>query len=400
MTFSLAFRKLILYLLVLGASGGGGWWVRRWTSQPPEPVATPVALVPTETVPVRVSTAPPRPPSQHLSFIAEAVEQVAPSVVRIDAVMGAATAGAQGDRPWLDRFLGDALPESPLPDRRGTGSGFVLNANGQIITNAHVVDGASSVLVSLKDGRQFPGQVLGVDSLTDIAVVQIQAQRLPTPALGHSSALLPGQWAIAIGNPLGLDHTVTVGIVSATGRSGDHVGLHNKRVRFIQTDAAINPGNSGGPLIDDRGQVVGVNTAMRTDARGLGFAIPIETAQRVAQQLVSQGRVDHPYLGIRMLDLNPETRRKLNQDTTLEVPLMRDRGVAIVQIVPGSPADRAGLRRGDVLLQVGETPVDSVARVQDRVDASQIGEPLSIQVLRGDRPLSLDVRPQAIRPAS
>lgn len=400
MPFSPACRKLILYLLVLGASGGGGWWVRRWTSQPPEPVATPVALVPTETLPMRMSAPPSRPPSQHLSFIADAVEQVAPSVVRIDAVMGTAAADAQGDRPWLDRFLGDALPESPQPAKRGTGSGFVLNANGQIITNAHVVEGATSVLVSLKDGRQFPGQVLGVDSLTDIAVVQIQAQALPTPALGNSSALLPGQWAIAIGNPLGLDHTVTVGIVSATGRSSDRVGLHNKRVRFIQTDAAINPGNSGGPLIDDRGQVVGVNTAMRTDARGLGFAIPIETAQRVATQLVNQGRVDHPYLGIRMLDLNPETRQKLNQDTTLEVPLMRDRGVAIVQIVPDSPAERAGLRRGDVLLQVGGTPVDSVARVQDRVDASQIGEPLSVQVLRGDRPLNLEVRPQAIRPPS
>lgn len=183
--------------------------------------------------------------------------------------------------PFFRQFFGSELPTPPGKQiERGTGSGFIIGADGRILTNAHVVDGADTVTVTLKDGRTFKGKVLGEDSVTDVAVVKIQANQLPTVALGKSDQLKLGEWAIAIGNPLGLDNTVTTGIISATGRSSSAVGVPDQRVSFIQTDAAINPGNSGGPLLNQRGEVIGMNTAIIQGAQGLGFAIPIDSTLR------------------------------------------------------------------------------------------------------------------------
>src|SRR4028119_20504 len=215
--------------------------------------------------------------------------------------------------PFFRRFFGSRVPTEPdTRVERGTGSGFIISSNGQILTNAHVVAGADTVSVTLKDGRAFKGKVLGVDTVTDVAVVKIDAGNLPAVSLGNSDQLKPGEWAIAIGNPLGLDNTVTTGIISATGRTSSQVGVPDKRVQFIQTDAAINPGNSGGPLLNASGQVIGMNTAIIQRAQGLGFAIPINTAQRIANQLVTQGKVEHPYLGIQMVTLTPELKKNLN----------------------------------------------------------------------------------------
>ena len=155
---------------------------------------------------------------------------------------------------------------------------------------------------------------MGADLLTDVAVVKIQAQNLPTVTLGNASQLKPGEWAIAIGNPLGLDNTVTAGIVSATGRSGGHVGIQDIRVNFIQTDAAINPGNSGGPLLNNRGEVIGMNTDIIQGAQGIGFAIAINTVRRISRQLITKGKVDHAYLGIQMVTINPQVKQMLNSD--------------------------------------------------------------------------------------
>lgn len=207
------------------------------------------------------------------NLIVRVVEEEGAAVVRID---------SERESTEVDPFS-FGLPEEHK--ERGTGSGFIVNKNGRIITNAHVVSGSSSVTVKLKDGRSFSGQVIGINSATDVAVVQINANNLPTVKIGNSDVLSQGQWAIAIGNPLGFDNTVTLGIISATGRSGDEIGVPDKQVKFIQTDAPINPGNSGGPLLNVNGEVIGINTAIRPDAKGLGFAIPINTAMQVADQL-------------------------------------------------------------------------------------------------------------------
>jgi serine protease Do len=207
------------------------------------------------------------------NFVADAVAKTGSAVVRIDST----------------RTTSSRYTQSGRRVARGTGSGFIIRSNGIILTNAHVVSGADRVTVTLKDGRQLTGQVLGADSATDVAVVQIQANNLPTVSIGNSDQLKIGEWAIAIGNPLGLDNTVTVGIISGTERSSRALGARSSRqVSFIQTDAAINPGNSGGPLLNQNGQVIGINTAIIQGAQGLGFAIPINQAQQIASQLIAQ----------------------------------------------------------------------------------------------------------------
>lgn len=283
----------------------------------------------------------------------------------------------------------------PPPRQRGnhgTGSGFILSAEGQIITNAHVVEGTRVVKVTLSDGRIFEGKVMGIDSLTDLAVVKIEGTGLPSVKLGNSENLVPGQWAIAIGSPLGLDNSVTVGIISATGRSSSQVGISDKRVRFIQTDAAINPGNSGGPLLDDRGEVIGVNTAIRADAQGLGFAIPIETAKRIANELFTNGQVSHPFLGIQMVELTPQVRDKLEE--RLEgVKILTETGVVIMAVLPDTPAQKAQLQKGDVIQKINGVAIATATEVQELVEATQIGGLLEMEVNRQGAIATIAVRP-------
>ncbi|MGD1952009.1 MAG: trypsin-like peptidase domain-containing protein, partial [Leptolyngbyaceae cyanobacterium] len=209
------------------------------------------------------------------SFIASVADQVGPSVVRIDSSRTVAQRSSPFNDPFFQEFFGDMWEQPSTRVERGQGSGFIVESDGVIWTNAHVVEGADTVTVTLKDGREFSGEVVGEDPLTDVAVIKVQAQDLPTVTLGNSEELRPGEWAIAIGNPLGLDITVTAGIVSATGRTSTQIRVPDKRLQFIQTDAAINPGNSGGPLLNERGEVIGINTAIIGGAQGLGFAIPI-----------------------------------------------------------------------------------------------------------------------------
>ncbi|MEX0270319.1 HhoA/HhoB/HtrA family serine endopeptidase [Leptolyngbyaceae cyanobacterium UHCC 1019] len=331
------------------------------------------------------------------NFIAVAVERVGPAVVRIDSSRTLTNDLPDALRsPFFRRFFGGNSPAEPKERvERGTGSGFVLSQNGQIITNAHVVSGSQTVEVTLKDGRTFEGRVMGVDSVTDVAVVKINAKDLPVVKLGKSAGLVPGQWAIAIGNPLGLDNTVTAGIISAIGRSSSQVGVPDKRVSFIQTDAAINPGNSGGPLLNDEGEVIGVNTAIRADAQGLGFAIPIETAQRVAEQLISKGKVEHPFLGVQMVDLTPTLRKKINETDNLKLKISRDQGVLIVRVMDNSPAAKAGIQQGDVIQKVDGQPIKSATEVQAKVEASKIGGNLSLEIVRNGQARQVQIQPKA-----
>jgi S1-C subfamily serine protease len=281
---------------------------------------------------------------------------------------------------------------------RGIGSGFVISDNGEIITNAHVVNQADTVTVSFPDGRTFEGEVLGEDPVTDIAVVKVSADDLPTVELGNSQELQPGQWAIAIGNPLGLQETVTVGVISGIDRSSSEVGVPDKRIGFIQTDAAINPGNSGGPLLNARGEVIGVNTAIIQGAQGLGFAIPIDIAKQISQQLITKGKVEHPYLGIQMVALTPEIKQKINTNPNNTMQVQADDGILIVRVVPNSPADEAGLQAGDVIQEIDNQSVTEAETVQQLVEANGVDNPLLLEVQRNGETLELTVRPEPLPP--
>ncbi|MBF2028751.1 MAG: trypsin-like peptidase domain-containing protein [Oscillatoriales cyanobacterium C42_A2020_001] len=318
-------------------------------------------------------------------FVAQIVKDAAPAVVRINA-------SRVVDQPFgdlgFDPFGGRAPQERV---QRGTGSGFIVSANGRIFTNAHVVEGADNVSVVLQDGRRFNGRVRGADRTTDVAVVEIDASGLPTVKIGNSDSLLPGQAAIAIGNPLGLDFTVTQGIISATGRSGADFG-GSARVNFIQTDTAINPGNSGGPLLNSKGEVVGINTAIIQGASGIGFAVPIATAQRVADQIVTKGRAEHPYLGVQMAELTPELREQINNSNS-DVRIKQEQGVIVLAVLPNSPAAQGGIRPGDIIESVGGTAVETANQVQQKVETIAIGTPLPITVNRNGQSRTLNVKP-------
>jgi Do/DeqQ family serine protease len=339
------------------------------------------------------------PPTTDTNFVTAVVEKVGPAVVRIDASRTVTTKVPEiFNDPFFRDFFGSELPRQPEKQiERGTGSGFIVSADGRILTNAHVVDGVDTVTVTLKDGRQFKGKVLGKDTVTDVAVVKIQANQLPSVALGNSDQLKPGEWAIAIGNPLGLDNTVTTGIISATGRSSSAVGVPDKRVSFIQTDAAINPGNSGGPLLNARGEVVGMNTAIIQGAQGLGFAIPINTAQRISNQLIANGKVEHPYLGIQMVELTPELKQNINSDPNSGLTVDEDSGVLVVKVLPDSPAAKAGLRAGDVIHKINGQNVTSAESVQQGVENSSVGSEMRLEVHRQGQNFNLAVRPGTLK---
>ncbi|QLE55078.1 HhoA/HhoB/HtrA family serine endopeptidase [Nostoc sp. TCL26-01] len=329
------------------------------------------------------------------NFVVKVVQSAGGAVVRIDSARTiTARVPEEFNDPFFRRFFGDGTPLQPRQRvERGSGSGFIINASGQILTNAHVVDGADTVTVTLKDGRSFDGKVLGEDPVTDVAVIKINANNLPTLSLGNSESLQPGEPVIAIGNPLGLNNTVTSGIISATGRSSSDIGASDKRVDYLQTDAAINPGNSGGPLLNARGQVIGMNTAILRGAQGLGFAIPVNTVQKIAQELISTGRVDHPYLGVQMVTFTPEIKERIQDRFGDRINIKSDRGVLLVSIIPNSPAATAGLRPGDVIQSINNQPVTKVEEVQRLVENSKIGSPLPIQIERNGETKQLTVSP-------
>lgn len=336
-------------------------------------------------------------PTQGTNFVIGVVEKVGPAVVRINASRTVTSRLPEAfNNPLFRDFFGADLPNQPQQRvERGTGSGFIISSDGMILTNAHVVDGADTVNVTLKDGRSFAGKVTGTDPVTDVAVIKIQANNLPTVPVGDSNQLKPGEWAIAIGNPLGLDNTVTTGIISATGRSSSQVGVSDKRVEFIQTDAAINPGNSGGPLLNASGQVIGMNTAIIQGAQGLGFAIPINTAQRIANELIAKGKVDHPYLGIQMVTLTPELKDNINNNPNSGLRVDEEQGVLIAKVMSGSPAAKAGLRAGDVINKINGQPVKNAEDIQKTVEGSQVGSNLQIELRRNQRDFALTVQPGA-----
>ena len=343
------------------------------------------------------------PSNRERSFVSAAIDRVGSAVVRIDTERTVAvTPTPFFDDPFFRDFFGeDIFPQLPREyHQRGQGSGFIIDRQGLILTNAHVVKGAEEVTVTLRDGRTFKGKVRGLDEPSDLAVVKIDGSNLPVAPLGSSASVQVGDWAIAVGNPLGLNNTVTLGIISTLNRSSSQVGILDKRLDFIQTDAAINPGNSGGPLLNQRGEVIGINTAIRADAQGIGFAIPIDKAKQIKDKLERGEKVPHPYIGVRMLTLTPNVAKQFNQDPNARLTAPEINGVLVVQVMPNSPAAAGGIRRGDVITEVDGTSTTTAEQLQDRVEASRIGQPLRLKVRRGEQTQELTVRPAELQRAS
>jgi len=332
------------------------------------------------------------------NFVADAVSQVAPAVVRIDTER---TVQRQPFDPTLiDPLLRDLLGEPGIgPEReRGQGSGVVIDDQGLVLTNAHVVERVDAVSVTLADGDQHDGSVVGTDPVTDLALVRLDGGTRPEAApLGDSDALEVGDWAIALGTPYGLERTVTLGIVSSLHRNISSLGFSDKRLDLIQTDAAINPGNSGGPLVNGRGEVIGINTLVRSGpGAGLGFAIPINLARHVSEQLLTSGEVVHPYLGVQLVPLTARIAREHNRDPNSLVELPERFGALVQSVLPDSPAERAGLRRGDLVIAAAETSVSDPQTLLKQVDQAEIGVPLSLRIMRNGQEMSLSVNPAAL----
>jgi serine protease Do len=314
---------------------------------------------------------------------ADIAERLNPAVVNIDAT-------SRGEvRP---RRRSAPLPEAPEPfdrsmprdregPRRGAGTGFVIDPAGLILTNHHVIDGADRIMVRLADGRTLRADAIGSDPDTDIALIKVESARpLAYAALGDSDTLRVGEWVVAIGNPLAYEHTVTVGVVSFIGRKLFDSSLD----RYIQTDAAINFGNSGGPLINARGEVIGINAAISSRASNIGFAVPINQASAILPQLQETGRVSRGYIGVMLRDVDADLQRALDLPT--------DDGALVQDVTPGSPGARAGIRTYDVIVAVDGKPIDSNDALIQLIAARQPGSTATVQVLRDGRAMNFTLK--------
>ena len=367
----------------------------------PAGASTPAADVePTSPQPVapRVGAAATALTAEGHSFVADAARRVGPAVVRIDTERNVAR--QPFDPAMLDPLLRDLFGDpSGSMRERGQGSGVVIDAGrGLVLTNAHVVDSVDSVEVTLADGSQLDGSVVGADPVTDLAVVRVGRKgELKAAPLGDSEALEVGDWAIALGSPYGLERTVTLGIVSSLHRDINSLGFADKRLDLIQTDAAINPGNSGGPLINASGEVIGINTLVRSGpGAGLGFAIPINLAKRVAGQLAEGGKVIHPYLGLQLVPLTARVARENNRDPDALLQLPERDGALVQRVLPESPAETAGLKRGDLVVRIADQPVLNPSALLQAVEHAEVGQPLALKVVRGQKELQLSIRPAAL----
>ncbi len=336
--------------------------------------------------------------SENHNFVSSAIKNVGPAVVKIDTER--LVERQQFDPTLLDPLLRDLLGEPGItPDReRGQGSGVIINENGLVLTNAHVVERVDEVSVTLADGTICDGQVLGTDAITDIALVKIEESTYSSFApLGNSEELEVGDWAIALGTPYGLEKTVTLGIVSSLHRDINSLGFSDKRLDLIQTDAAINPGNSGGPLINSNGEVIGINTLVRSGpGAGLGFAIPINLAKNVSDQLLKNGEVIHPYLGVQLISLNPKIAKEHNQDPNSLVQLPERNGALIQSVIPNSPAEKAGLKRGDLVIAAENISIEEPKTLLDEVEKAKIGKEFLLNVLRDNKEIQINIKPEPL----
>ena len=332
------------------------------------------------------------------SFVANVASRVSPSVVRIDIEREIQTDEFESD--LLDPLLRDLLGDlGTLPKKeRGQGSGVIIDSSGLVLTNAHVVERVDRVTITLQNGNQVDGTVIGTDQVTDLALVKIKEfPGLVSAKLGDSEDIQVGDWAIALGTPYGLESTVTLGIVSSLHRDINTLGFSDKRLDLIQTDAAINPGNSGGPLINSNGEVIGINTLVRSGpGAGLGFAIPINLASKVTNQLLDNGEVIHPYLGAQLVLLNERIAKEHNQDPNALIFLPERSGALVQSVIPQSPAEEGGLRRGDLVINAEGTEINDPRSLLMQVENAQIGKPFELEVVRNNKEINLSIKPAAL----
>jgi serine protease Do/serine protease DegQ len=368
MTPQVARAVLVAGLLfaIAGVGFGSYGWVANRRARVAPPTASPTATA----------------DALQAAFVSVA-EKVRPAVVNIGTVQLSRSRrtpivpGPGTDDPFFkdffDQFFGRGGPGRREEFRQpGLGSGVIIDKRGYVLTNFHVIRGADSVTVKLPSKQEFQGRIVGTDAKTDLAIVRFQPEGdLRVAALGDSDGLRVGEWAIAIGNPFGLDQTVTVGVVSATGRSEVGIATYEN---FIQTDASINPGNSGGPLVNLKGEVIGVNTAIVAAGQGIGFAIPINMVKRVVDQLVDKGKVVRGWLGVALQPLSPDLAQSLG--------LAGTNGAVVGSTITGSPAAQAGLQQGDVIVAYDSTPVDDYRHVQRLVAETRVGKSVTLQIVR------------------
>ena len=332
------------------------------------------------------------------SFVADIASRVSPSVVRIDIEREFEADEFESDLidPLLRDLLGD-LGTFPKKER-GQGSGVIIDNSGLILTNAHVVEKVDRLIITLQNGNQVDGNVVGTDQVTDLALVKIKEfPGLESAILGDSEEIQVGDWAIALGTPFGLESTVTLGIVSSLHRDINTLGFSDKRLDLIQTDAAINPGNSGGPLINSNGEVIGINTLVRSGpGAGLGFAIPINLASKVTNQLLANGEVIHPYLGAQLVLLNERIAKEHNQDPNSLILLPERSGALVQSVIPQSPAEEGGLRRGDLVINAEGNEINDPKSLLLQVENAEIGKPFKLEVLRNNKEINLSIKPVAL----
>ncbi|HEY9785659.1 MAG TPA: trypsin-like peptidase domain-containing protein [Candidatus Obscuribacterales bacterium] len=377
--------KVLVALLIVNAFAVGIWIGTQILRADREETMRRVAISQLDQEPLEIVPEEPRKtPSRVIgdTTIADIAQKVAPAVVTIDvaAPRGAGNSSAppsESAKPQF--FFGPRMQPEPVPEqfglryeKRTAGSGFIIRSDGYILTNSHVARKDSLIKVTLNDKRVFQGRLVGRDTFTDLALLKIDADNLPVVKLGTSKGIRPGDWAIAIGNPFGFEHSVTLGIISAIGRSLADLNHH---VELIQTDAAINPGNSGGPLLNLDGQVIGINTAIRFDAQNIGFAIPVDVAREVADGLLVHHAISRPYLGLYMRDLDPRIRAALGlgKDT---------KGVLVRRVVAGGPSARAKIAPGDLIQKVNNIAVGSSKEMREVIQSHKPGDTLDIQLSR------------------
>jgi len=323
------------------------------------------------------------------SFITKAVERTGSSVVTIDTQRYVKKRKFPRNSqyfidPYFERFFGFDLPnDNEQRIEQNQGSGFIF-ADGLVMTNAHVVNGSDKVIVGLTNGKKLKAKLIGQDFFTDIAVLKIEGKGpWPKAKLGDSTKIKVGDWAIAVGNPFGLENTVTLGIVSNLKRNVTQLGIYDKKLELIQTDAAINPGNSGGPLLNSYGEVIGINTLIRSGpGAGLSFAIPINKAKEIANQLITDGKVIHPMIGISLID---KSNFEKNNNT-----------VKVGYVVPNSPAEKSGIKVNDIIIKVGNIKIKKTSDVISQITKNGINKQINILLKRGNKFITLRVKPTDI----
>ncbi len=369
----------ITIMMVLLAAAGGCGLVSPTRQQSPDPNLTEHSQTGTPTPsglltnsPVIIGT----------STIADIVEKVSPAVVNIETTTTVNSEDVFFNNDFFREFFGNDS-RVPRPNvQTGVGTGFLISSDGYILTNQHVIDGATQIVVRIDESDQdYQAAVVGQDYELDLAIIKVESDKtFTTLNMGDSDRIRVGDWVVAIGNPYGLDHTVTVGVISAKGRP---ISIEDRVYRnLIQTDAAINPGNSGGPLLNTIGEVVGINTAVNYEAQGIGFAISINTAKEIIDELIRTGQVVRPYIGVWLEPMNETLAARYNIENS---------GVIIASVIPGGPAEKAGLRVNDVIVSLNNTTVRDYEGLQDFLHTREVGETITVKIIRSGNAVSIPV---------